>query len=75
LVYAGVLAAGAGGWVWVRQRGGTRSVEDGFEYLEGENAEVVRERIGRLGDWVGVGIAGVGFVVAVVGGYGEGFTD
>lgn len=25
--------------------GGTRSVEDGFECLEGENADVVQERI------------------------------
>lgn len=62
------------------RRGG--EVEDGYEYLveeegggQGENAEVVKDRIMGLRDWVGVGVSGVGFVVAVIGGYGEGFTD
>jgi hypothetical protein len=75
LIYSGVLSAAAGGWVWAKQKGGTRSVEDGFEYLEEENAEVVQSRILRLRDWVGTAIAGMGFVFAVIGGYGEGFTD
>lgn len=75
LIYSGVLSAATGGWVWAKQRGGTRSVEDGFEYLEEENAEVVQSRILRLRDWTGTAIAGTGFVFAVIGGYGEGFTD
>jgi hypothetical protein len=49
-------------------------VEDDFEYLDKENAEVVRERILGLRDWIGIGCAGVGFIVSVVGGYGEGFN-
>ena len=52
-------------------------MEDGFEYLEdnAENAEVVRDRILGLRDWIGLGFSGVAFVFAVIGGYGEGFTD
>lgn len=50
-------------------------VEGGFEYLDAENAEVVKDRIMRLGDWIGASIAGLGFAIAVIGGYGEGFTD
>ena len=50
-------------------------VEDGFEYLDAENPEVVKDRIMGLRDWVGVMVSGMGFVVAVIGGYGEGFTD
>lgn len=52
-----------------------KMVEDGLEYLDAENAEVVRDKIMWLGDWIGLAIAGLGFVVAVVGGYGEGLTD
>lgn len=48
-------------------------MEGGFEYLEQENAEVVRERVQGLRDWVGLAITGLGFGIAVVGGYGEGF--
>ena len=81
-MYAGTLSFVAGVWsvrrMW--RRGG--EVEDGYEYLveeegggQGENAEVVKDRIMGLRDWVGVGVSGVGFVVAVIGGYGEGFTD
>jgi hypothetical protein len=73
LAYAGVLSAVGGGWI-VRGRVRRREV-DGFEVLEEENAEVVRERILGLRDWVGLGICAVGFVVSVVGGYGEGFSD
>jgi len=84
LMYAGTLSLVAGVWsvrrglLWRRRR----EVEDGFEYLgeednngQGENAEVVKDRIMGLRDWVGVAVSGVGFVVAVIGGYGEGFTD
>ena len=52
-----------------------RIVEGGFEYLDAENAEVVKERILGLRDWVGALFTGVGFVIAVIGGYGEGFMD
>lgn len=48
-------------------------MEGGFEYLEQENAEVVRERILGLRDWIGLTMTGLGFGIAVVGGYGEGF--
>jgi len=51
-------------------------VEDGFEVLEeAENAEVVQWNILRMRDWTGLGLSGLGFVVAVIGGWGEGFTD
>jgi hypothetical protein len=50
-------------------------VEDGFEYLDVENAEVIKDRILGLRDWIGMGVAAAGFGIAVVGGYGEGFTD
>jgi len=51
-------------------------VDDRFEALEeGENAEVVQWKIMRLRDWIGLGLSGLGFVVAVIGGWGEGFTD
>jgi len=52
-----------------------RTVEDGFEYLDAENAEVVKDRIIGLRDWVGATLSGVGFVIAVVGGWGERFPD
>jgi len=50
-------------------------VEDGFEYLDAENAEVVKDRIVGLRNWIGAAIAAMGFGIAVIGGYGEGFTD
>jgi len=52
-----------------------RTVEGGFEVLDAENAEVVQARILGLRDWIGTALAGVGFGIAVVGGYGEGFMD
>lgn len=73
-MYSGVLSLVAGVW-GVRGKLRRREVEDGFEYLDAENAEVVKDRIMGLRDWVGVMLSGVGFVVAVIGGYGEGFTD
>lgn len=72
LMYAGVLATGSGLWSFRRRRGG-RTVEGGFEYLEQENAEIVRERIMGLRDWIGLAMTGLGFGIAVVGNYGEGF--
>ena len=74
LIYSGVLSLVAGAW-GVRGKLRRREVEDGFQYLDAENAEVVKDRIMGLRDWVGVTLSGVGFVVAVIGGYGEGFTD
>jgi len=74
LMYSGVLSVVAGVW-GVRGAWKRREVEDGFEYLDAENAEVVKDSIMGLRDWVGVSVSGVGFVVAVIGGYGEGFTD
>lgn len=71
-MYAAVLALGSGFWSLSRRRGG-KTVEGGFEYLEQENAEVVRERILGLRDWIGLTMTGLGFGIAVVGGYGEGF--
>jgi hypothetical protein len=75
LMYSGVLSVVAGVWGVrgaMKRRG---EVEDGFEYLDAENPEVVKDRIMGLRDWVGVMVSGMGFVVAVIGGYGEGFTD
>jgi hypothetical protein len=67
-----------GGWV-VQDVGWKKIFDDGVEYevldADVENAEVVRERILKVRDWVGVGIAGVGFVIAVIGGYGDGFIE
>jgi hypothetical protein len=75
LMYSGVLSVVAGAWgvrsSWQRRR----EVEDGFEYLDAENAEVVKDRIMGLRDWIAVSVSGMGFVVAVIGGYGEGFAD
>jgi len=79
LIYSGVLSAATGGWLWNRQalsQKGRAQVADRFEALEeGENAEVVQWKILRLRDWIGLGLSGLGFVVAVIGGWGEGFTD
>jgi len=50
-------------------------VEGGFELMEPENAEVVRDRIVGLKDWVSLGLTMVGFMVAVVGNLGEGLLD
>ena len=78
LLYSGFLSAVTGIWVVRTKIWGRRAaVEDGFEYLEdnAENAEVVRDRILGLRDWIGLGFSGVAFVFAVIGGYGEGFTD
>jgi hypothetical protein len=72
-MYSGVLAGIAGIWN-IRRKLDRTTVEDDFEYLDKENAEVVRERILGLRDWIGIGCAGAGFVIAVVGGYGEGFN-
>ena len=78
LLYSGFLSAVAGVWI-VRGKIWRRPavVEDGFEYLEdnAENAEVVKDKILGLRDWVGLAFSSVGFVFAVIGGYGEGFTD
>jgi hypothetical protein len=76
LMYSGLLSAATGIWA-VRKRlaGHRRMVEDGFEYLDAENAEVVKDRILGLRDWVAATFTGIGFVIAVVGGYGEGFVD
>jgi hypothetical protein len=73
LMYSGGLAGVAGIW-GLRRKLGRTTVEDDFEYLDKENAEVIRERILGLRDWIGIGCAGVGFIVSVVGGYGEGFN-
>jgi hypothetical protein len=78
LIYSGFLSAVAGIWIVRIKIFGRRVVaNDGFEYLEdnAENAEVVKDRILGLNDYTGLGISGVGFVFAVIGGYGEGFTD
>ena len=79
LIYSAFLSAAAGGWVLNRQGfslWGRTQVEDGFEVLEeAENAEVVQWNILRMRDWTGLGLSGLGFVVAVIGGWGEGFTD
>jgi hypothetical protein len=76
LMYSGVLSVVAGVWGVRETMMRRREVEDGFEYLDdAENAEVVKDRIMGLRDWVGVSVSGMGFVVAVIGGYGEGFTD
>ena len=75
LIYSGILSAAAGVW-GVRQRVlENRITEEGSESVDAENAEVVKDRILRLRDWIGLCFTGVGFVVAIVGGYGEGFTD
>jgi len=74
LVYLGVLSAATGLWS-VRGRLRRRTVEDGFEYLDAENAEVVKDRILGLKDWVAAALSGVSFVIAVVGGWGERFAD
>lgn len=79
-MYSGVLSAVTGIWV-VRKRlllgwrGGEMEVDNEFEYFDVENAEVVKDKILGLRDWVAAGITGVGFIFAVIGGYGEGFTD
>jgi len=52
-----------------------RVVEGGFELMEPENAEVVRDRILRLRDWVTAGLTAMGFTIAVIGNLGEGFSD
>ena len=75
LMYSGIFSAAAGLWAISGRLHGRRVVEGGFEYLDAENAEVVRDRIMSLRDWIGASITGLGFVIAVVGGYGEGFTD
>jgi len=75
LMYSGLLSSAAGLWTLRRRLRGRRMVEDGFEYLDAENAEVVKDRIMGLKDWIGASIAGLGFAIAVIGGYGEGFTD
>ena len=64
----------AGVWLIRRRILHRRTVEGGFEVLDAENAEIVKDRILGLRDWIGVGISSVGFVFAVIGGYGEGFT-
>jgi hypothetical protein len=75
LIYSGFLSALAGAWIvrarFLRQR----TVEDEFEYSDAENAEVVKDKIMGLRDWMAAGITGLGFVFAVIGGCGEGFTD
>jgi hypothetical protein len=75
LMYSGVLSAAAGLWVVKRRILRRQVVEDGFEYLDAENAEVVKDKILGLRDWIGVACTSLGFVSAVIGGYGEGFTD
>jgi len=74
-MYSGFLSALAGAWVVRARILRRRTVEDGFEHLDAENAEVVKDRILGLRDWMAAGITGLGFVCAVIGGYGEGFTD
>jgi hypothetical protein len=75
LIYAGVLSAVAGIWSLQGRIFRRKTVEDGFEYLDAENAEVVKDRIVGLRNWIGAAIAAMGFGIAVIGGYGEGFTD
>jgi hypothetical protein len=75
LIYSGILSCVVGLW-GLRGRLFRRKVVEGdFEYLDVENAEVVKDKILGLRDWGGFCVAGVGFGIAVVGGYGEGFTD
>lgn len=75
LIYSGVLSGVAGLWSVRRRLLSRRVVEGGFEYLDAENAEVVRDRILGLRDWVGAGLTVLGFGIAVVGNLGEGFLD
>jgi hypothetical protein len=75
LIYAGVLSASVGFWAKRGTWTSRSNLDDEFEVLDDENPEIVKEKIVGLRDWIGVGIAGMGFAIAVVGAYGEGFTD
>jgi hypothetical protein len=75
LGYAGVLAGVSGVCCTMGRWSRRGQVDDGFEYLnkEEENAEVVQQKILGMRDWVALMSSTLGFLVAVIGGFGDGF--
>jgi hypothetical protein len=75
LMYSGILSGCAGLWSLRGRLWNRRVVEGGFELMEPENAEVVRDRILGLKDYVSLGLTAIGFAIAVIGNLGEGMLD